>query len=95
MGTPLGPLMANAFMCHVEEQLTTNLGEAFPSLYTRYVTDTLVATPNVISAKCFPLTLVNLHTNTDFTMELSNKKISFIGFETIKNGTTLDTRVYC
>lgn len=54
MGTPLGPLMANAFMCHVEEQLTTNLGEAFPSLYMRYVTDTLFATPNVISAKCFP-----------------------------------------
>ena len=41
MGSPLGPLMTNAFFCHVEEQLD------LPDLYKRYVDDTLTA------MKCF------------------------------------------
>ena len=39
MGSPLGWLMANVFMCHFEEKLTRN--GIVPSLYKRYVDDTL------------------------------------------------------
>ena len=35
MGSPLGPLMANVFMCHLEEKLTRD--GLMPQLYTRYV----------------------------------------------------------
>ena len=95
MGSPLGPLMANVFMCHLEEKLASELGNSFPSLYKRYVDDTLVVMPNVESAECFLTTLNNLHDNLNFTMELQKEsKISFIGFEIIKNGTKVETRVY-
>ena len=95
MGSPLGPLTANVFMCHLEEQLTTNLADNFPTLYMRYVDDTLVSMPDVPSAQHFLETLNNLHANLNFTMELPcDNKISFIGFEIVKNGTILETRVY-
>ena len=95
MGSPLGPLMANVFMCHLEEQLTTNLDDNFPTLYMRYVDDTLVSMPDVPSAQHFLVTLNNLHPNLNLTMELPcDNKISFIGFEIVKNGTILETRVY-
>ena len=35
MGSPLGPLMASAFMCHIEEQLTNQ--NKVPTFYKRYV----------------------------------------------------------
>jgi len=38
LGSPLGPLMANAFMCHLEETLTRD--GLMPQLYKRYVDDT-------------------------------------------------------
>ncbi|XP_068739190.1 uncharacterized protein [Montipora capricornis] len=92
MGSPLGPLMANVFMCHLEEQLTTNLADNFLTLYMKYVDDTLVSMPDVPSAQHFLETLNNLHANLNFTMELPyDKKISFIGFEIVKNGTILET----
>ena len=46
MGSPLGPLLANVFMCHIENQLEQN--SMIPSFYRRYVDDTLVTTTLVI-----------------------------------------------
>ena len=37
MGSPLGPLMANAFWCHIEEHFD------LPDYYRRYVEDTITA----------------------------------------------------
>ena len=71
-------------------QLTTNLADDFPTLYMRYVDDTLVSMPDVPSAQHFLVTLNNLHANLNFTMELP----SFIGSEIVKNETILETRVY-
>ena len=48
MGSPLGPLLANVFMCHIENQLEQN--NMIPSFYRRYVDDTLVKMPNTESA---------------------------------------------
>ena len=39
MGSPFGPLMANTFMCSLEEQL--KLRDKLPSYYKRYIDDTL------------------------------------------------------
>ena len=38
-------------MCHLEDQVTTNLADNFPTLYMRYLDDTLVSMPEVPSAQ--------------------------------------------
>jgi hypothetical protein len=41
MGSPLGPLMANTFMCSIEEKLVNNMD--MPSFYHRFVDDTITS----------------------------------------------------
>ena len=93
MGSPFGPLIANTFMCHLESKLT--LQDKFPTLHRRYVDDTLVIMPDVDTAKEFVDTLNGLHESLHFTMVLPvSNMISFIGMELIKNGTTIETKIY-
>ena len=93
MGSPLGPLMANVFMCHLEDKLARD--GMVPSLYKRYVDDTLARMPNTDAAADFLATLNGLYPSLKFTMELpSENMIPFIGIQIIKNGTELETRVY-
>ena len=78
MGSPLGPLMANVFMCHLEDKLARD--GMVPSLYKRYVDDTLARMPNTDAAADFLATLNGLHPSLKFTMELpSENTIPFIG----------------
>ena len=51
MGSPLGPLMANAFLCSLEEKLERD--NKLPYLYRRYVDDTTTAMPDVAGAESF------------------------------------------
>ena len=93
MGSPLGPLMANAFMCNIEEQLETE--NKVPAFYKRYVDDTLSAMPDVETASDFLTTLNNTHPSIDFTMELEvNGRLPFLGMDIIRNECRLDTKVY-
>ena len=93
MGSPLGPLMANVFMCHLEEKLTRD--GLMPHLYRRYVDDTLARMPNTDAAIMFLTTLNGLQNSLSFTMELPvDDRIPFIGIDIIKNGTKLETQVY-
>ena len=46
MGSPLGPLMANTFMCSIEEKLVNN--KVMPSFYHRFVDDTITTQRNVV-----------------------------------------------
>ena len=92
MGPPLGPLMANVFMCHLEEKLACN--GMVPSLCRRYVNNTLARMPNTDATADFFTTLIGLHPSLKFTMELpSDNMIPFIGIEIIRNRTELETRV--
>ena len=93
MGSPLVPLTANVFMCHLEEKLTRN--GFMPHLYRRYVDDTLTRIPSTDAATIFLTTLNSLHPSLTFTMELPlNGRIPFIGIEIIKNRTQLETQVH-
>ena len=93
MGSPLGSLMANAFMCHIEEKLKNQ--NKMPAFYTRYVDDTLSKMPDVSSASEFLLTLNEIHPSLSFTMELEeNSKLPFLGMVIIRNGPRLETKVY-
>ena len=93
MGSPLGPLMADIFMCDLEEKLTRD--GLMPQLYKGYVDDPLARMPSADVAAEFLSTLNGLHPRLTFTMELPlYNKIPFIDIEIVKNGTKLETQVY-
>ena len=93
MGSPLGPLMANAFMCSIEERLQDQ--GKMPDFYKRYVDDTLSIMPNVETAEAFLSTLDDNHPSINFTMELAaNGKLPFLGVEIVKQMSRLETKVY-
>ena len=92
MGSPLGPPMANVFICHLEETLTRD--SLMPHLYRRYVDDNLARMPKTDAATMFLTTLNGLHPSLTFTMELPvDERIPLIGIEIMKNGTKLETQV--
>lgn len=67
MGSPLGPLLANVFMGLIEETLECE--GKMPSLYKRYVDDTLTIMSDTISATTFLQVLNNCHSPVKFTVE--------------------------
>ena len=79
MGSPpLGPLLANVFMCHIENQLEQK--SMIRSFYRRYVDNTLVTMPNTESATDFLQVLNSVHPSLSFTMELEHDgPIPFFG----------------
>ena len=71
MGSPLGPLMANVFMCSIEEKLKSQ--NKLPYFYRRYVDDTRYS---------YLTTLTEAHSSINFTMETAtNNKLPFVGME--------------
>ena len=93
MGSSLGLLMANAFVCNIEEQLTNQ--NKMPAFHDRYVDDTLGRMPDASSASEFLSTLNVIHPSVSFTTELEdNSKLPFLGMVIIRNGSRLDTKVY-
>ena len=64
MGCPLGPLMANVFMCHLEEKLTRD--DLMPRLYKMYVDNTLARMPSAAAAVVFLATLNSLQSSLNF-----------------------------
>ena len=80
MGSPLGPLMANALMCNIGKQLETQ--NKMPAFYKCYVDDTLGAMPDFETASEFLTTLNNSHPSIDFTKELEeNGRLPFLGMD--------------
>ena len=74
------PLMANAFMCSIEERLQDQ--GKMPDFYKRYVEDTLSIIPKVETAEAFLSTLNGSHPSISFTMELAtNGKLPFWGWK--------------
>ncbi|XP_068706113.1 uncharacterized protein [Montipora foliosa] len=93
MGSPLGPLMTNAFMCSVEEKLARE--NKLPSFYKRYVDDTLAMVRDLSDATDLLACLNEAHPSIQFTMEIAtNDRLPFIGMEIIKIDGSLETRVY-
>ena len=91
MGSSLGPLMANVFMCDFEDKLPRD--GSMPHLYKRYFDDTLARMPSADAATVFLSALNGLHPSLTFTMEFPvDIKIPFIGIDIVKNGTNLKLR---
>ena len=78
---------------NIEKQLETK--NKVPEAYKHYVDDTLSVMTVVETASEFLTTLNNSHPSIDFTMELEeNGRLPFLGMEVLKNGCSLDTKVY-
>ena len=93
MGSPLGPLMANSFLCNIEETLEHN--NRLPSFYKRYVDDTLAIANNIDAAESFLRVLNDTHPSLEFTMETAvDDSLPFLGMRVIKSGCVLQTEVY-
>ena len=92
ISSPLGPLLANTFMCSIEEKLEVN--DELPSFYKRYVDDTLAIMPDRNEANAFLDKLNSCHKNLKFTMEIAEQNtIPFVGMNITKSGNKLETSV--
>lgn len=67
MGSPLGPLLANVFMCSIAETLERE--GKMPTYYRRYVDNTLTIRRDKTLADNFLEILDNCHSLVKFTME--------------------------
>ena len=93
MGSPLGPLMANTFMCSIEEELAQ--GNKLPNFYRRYVDDTFALVPDFAAATVFLSVLNDTHPAIQFTMETAvNNSLPFVGMVINKTDNHLNTSVY-
>ena len=93
MGSPPGPLLANVFMCSIEETLDRE--GKMPSYYRRYVDDTFTIMPNKTSANNFLETLNQCHSSIKFTMEIENNSmLPFLGTRLLNKSTNVETKVY-
>ena len=71
MGSPLGPVLANIFMCAFEEKWLLN-AKVSPLFWNRYVDDTFTMFHNKDSANDFLHYLNGCHRNIKFTIECNS-----------------------
>ena len=90
MGSPVGPLVGNAFLYFAEEMLERE--NKMPAFYRKYVNDTLATIPNTVTPTTFLLTLNGCQSSVQFTTEIaSNNKLPFVGMMIEKKGCHLTT----
>ena len=95
MGSPLGPVLANIFMCHFEEKWLTK-SRFCPSLWFRYVDDTFTTFDSKNNANEFLNFLNSRHDSIKFTIEFEeDNEIPFLDI-LLKRcpDNTLSTSVY-
>ena len=93
MGSPLGSLLANVFMCSIEETLQQD--DFLPPFYRRYVDDTLTIMPDRVTADHFLRTLNHCHSSVRFTMETEHDgSLPFLGVELLNRAPKIETKVY-
>ena len=93
MGPLLGPLMANTFMCSMEEKLTNE--DKLSDFYRRYVDDTFAPVPDLPAADDFLASLNDTLQEIQFTVQTAvNNKLAFVGMVIIKTDNRLNTCDY-
>ena len=95
MGSPLGPTLANIFLCHHEACWLKDCPSEFkPMLYRRYVDDTFVVFRKQDHSEKFLKYLNSKHQSLSFTCENEkNKSLPFLDI-LITRGTTYSTTLY-
>ena len=91
MGSPLGPVLANIFMCNFEEKWVADV-DSRPSIWFRYVDDTSAFFNNVASAAWFLQYLNTRYPNINFPIEFEeNHEIPFLDVRVKRNLNTFTT----
>ena len=95
MGSPLGPILANIFMCDLEEKFLTPNLTFKPQVYLRYVDDTFALFNDPSHATQF-LNLINsMHPNIVFTMETEqNSSLPFLDVLVKRHENSFQTSVF-
>ena len=95
MGSPLGPLFANFYMAHLENQVLSQFNDnEKPSIYCRYIDDIFLLVNNVsilenIRTKFSENSVLN------FTFEIETlKSISFLDVDTCRSNGSFQTKVH-
>jgi len=86
MGNPLGPTLANAFLCFYEKKWLNSCPKSYrPIYYKRYVDDIFVLFDNLDKAEKFKNYLNKKHKNMSFTLEIEkDDKLSFLDVDVIR-----------
>ena len=89
MGSPLGPTLANIFMCHFEETFLKNATVGKPRFYRRYVDDILLGFSEPADIDTFWQYYNSRHDNIKFTIEYEAQcTISFLDITIIREPET-------
>ena len=96
MGSPLGPILANIFLSHHEENWLNKCPIKFkPSFYRRYVDDIFVLFESSESADSFREYMSSKHQNINFTVEKENVgSLSFLDIKICRKNGKFVTSVY-
>ena len=96
MGSPLGPILANIFLSHHEENWLNKCPIKFkPSFYRRYVDDIFVLFESSESADSFCEYMSSKHQNINFTVEKENiGSLSFLDVKICRKNGKFVTSVY-
>ena len=96
MGSPLGPILANIFLSHHEENWLNKCPIKFkPSFYRRYVDDIFVLFESSESADSFREYMSSKHQNINFTIEKENVgSLSFLDVKICRKNGKFVTSVY-
>ena len=95
MGSPLGPTLANVFLCHWEEIWLNKCPEKFkPAYYKRYMDDTFLLFPSNDQVKKFFRYVNSRHKNMSFTYEEEkDNKLPFLDVLVTRENTFI-TNIY-
>ena len=80
MGLPLGPTLANIFMCHHEETWLSSCPPEFkPAMYRRYIDDTFLLFKDPSHAPLFLAYVNSKHPSIRFTIQTEiNNSLPFL-----------------
>ena len=96
MGSPLGPTLASAFLCHYEKEWLDNCPSHFKSIvYRRYVDDIFVLFSSKEHLQPFVDYMNKQHRCIKFTSETEqNNTFSFLDINITRQNNQLKTSVY-
>ena len=96
MGSPLGPTLANIFLCYYEEIWLSKCPQQFkPKYYQRYVDDIFLLFNDPSEVNKFEKYMNSRHTNMNFTKEIeNNNSLSFLDIRIDKTTNNFDTSIY-
>ena len=96
MGCPLGPTLANIFLCHWEELWLNKCPKQFrPTYYRRYMDDTFVLFESEDQVKKFHKYIGSRHKNMSFTFEVENNNcLPFLDVLVSRESKTFSTSLY-